>query len=396
VRKNWKKRLSVWSALTLLSFMLTPMLAAHAQVTTEKFGITASVITTIVGDTPDTFSYQVNGGPETPFPANGTIQLDLDVTGTYTITPVAKAGYTATVGDDIPGVDCTDATIVVGTPGFCFITFEEIVAPTTTTTTTTTTTEPRTTTSGGEGQVTIENTAEDTNRCGTVLVPDIQPPGNTDIKAVTHTFASPQPHRGDPISLSGTDLTITIPATLLQLGVDAGLIHNGDQIPSTLTYVVAGSNTAQGTHTYVVNQSVTINLVGNKAKPLTAHLNFPDTIWTPTGGDVRFTEKSLTIISRLNLPGIGNVRVNFTCTPRTAAQFIAVGETGAVQGTLPPATGGPGPTGPGGTDPTVGSNELPRTGSAPWPLVIIAAGLIDLGFLAIAGSRRRRRPLHQS
>jgi hypothetical protein len=210
------------------------------------------------------------------------------------------------------------------------------------------------------------------------------------------TFATPQPHLGDPISLTGTKATLTIPAELLQLGVDAGLIHNGDQIPSTVTIVVGGSNTAQASHTYSVTQSVTIVLAGGKAKPLVATVNLPDTSWTPTGGDVHFTQKSMKIVSRLNLPGIGKVTVTFTCDPRTAAEFVALGETGAPEPPAPP--GGPGPSGgpTGGPDPTVGSNELPRTGSTPWPLIVVAAGLIDLGILAIAGSRRRRRPLHQS
>jgi hypothetical protein len=79
--------------------------------------------------------------------------------------------------------------------------------------------------------------------------------------------------------------------------------------------------------------------------------------------------------------------------------FVALGATGAPAttggggGTTPPSAGGPGDTTTGGPVVT-GAQELPRTGSNPWPLVVVAAGFIDLGMLAIAGAKRRRRPLH--
>src|SRR5436853_233364 len=79
---------------------------------------------------------------------------------------------------------------------------------------TTTTTVPETTTSGGEGQITIHGHGSDVNACNTVLVPNLQPPGNTNITVTFDTSASPQPHRGDPITLSGTSVTLNIPASL--------------------------------------------------------------------------------------------------------------------------------------------------------------------------------------
>ena len=62
MRKNWKKRLGVWSALTLLSFTLMPVLAAGEQVTTEQFGVTISILGP-TGAQPPEFSYQLNGVP---------------------------------------------------------------------------------------------------------------------------------------------------------------------------------------------------------------------------------------------------------------------------------------------------------------------------------------------
>jgi hypothetical protein len=385
-----------------------PVLAASAQTATAEFDVQVRVLNGSAGlATPPDLAFQVNGGPATQFNPNGVNPLILPVPGPYSITAVDFPGYTSHLDEDTSGITCTNVTLDAAQTSnpFCRITFTFIEPPTTTTTTTTTTTQPVTTTTGQAGQTTIHDSGSDVNNCNTVLVPDLQPPGNTKITVTIATDASPQPHFGDPITLSGTGVTLNIPASLLQLGVNAGLIKNGDQVPSTVTLKVGGLNTTEQTHSYVVNQSATIVVNGTKAQPLTAHINLPNTVWTPVSAtqDVAFSEKSLKIVSHLNLPGLGAVSVTFTCNPTTAAGFIAVGATGVATITSPPPVGGTTlpPSGDGGGIGGVGgqasgASELPRTGSSPWPLFVVAAFCIDLGLLAIAAAKRRRRPLHQA
>ncbi len=248
---------------------------------------------------------------------------------------------------------------------------------------------------------TTHGKGSDLNACTTVLNPNLQPPGKTDITVTIETDASPQPHFGDPITLSSTSATLNIPATLLQTGFDAGLIKDGDQVPSTVTLTVAGSNTTQKTHNYVLHTTSAIVIKAGKAQPLVSTASLPNTVWTPTSGtaDVIFSQTALHIVSVVNLPGIGKVTVNFSCDPRTSAQFVAVGATTSVT-TPPPSSfttttaGGVATTPVGGA--AGGASELPKTGSSPWPLFVVAAICIDLGLLAIAGAKRLRRPLHQS
>jgi hypothetical protein len=382
-----------------------PVLAASAQTATAEFDVQVKVNNGSAGTAQkEDFAFSVNGGAPIQFSPIGTNPLILDVPGPYSITAVDHAGYTSHLDEDISGITCTNVTLDAAqtTNPFCRISFTFIEPETTTTTTTTTTTQPVTTTTGQQGQTTIPGHGSDLNACNTVLVPDLQPPGNTNITVTFDTMASPQPHLGDPITLSNTSVTLNIPASLIQLGVNAGLIKNGDQVPSTVTVKVGATNTTEQTHSYVVNQTANIVVKGTKSQPLTAHINLPDTHWTPTGAteDVIFSQKALKIVSHLNLPGLGAVSVTFTCTPRTTAVFAALGATGAVTVTqptgvtTPPSDG----TGGGGTlgGQASGASELPRTGSSPWPLFVVAAVLIDLGLLAIGAAKRRRRPLHHA
>jgi hypothetical protein len=384
-----------------------PVLSAGAQVVTGEIDVQVRVLGSV--QPPKTeFAFQVNGGAETPFTAIGINAVTgLDVSQTYNITPVDHAGFTATIDDSPPDITCTNVTIdpAAPTPPFCRLTFT-FIEPTTTTTTTTTTQPPPTT---KPPATTIFGSHADANRCTVHLNPNIQPDAPIRIGVTLATNAGPQPHFGAPIALTNTKLGLAIPAGLLQQGVDLDLIKGGDQVPSTVTTVVTGSNTTQGAHTYVVHTTATIQTVnvpvsakfpkGKKALPLNATLSLPDTSWTPTSGtaDVAFAEKSMRIVSSLTLPGIGPVTVTFTCSPDTTASFVAVGATGVATTTTPETVPGPG-GGAGGGDTTGGlaggAQELPRTGSSPWPLVVVAAGCIDLGMLAIAGAKRRRRPLH--
>jgi hypothetical protein len=194
-------------------------------------------------------------------------------------------------------------------------------------------------------------------------------------------------------------LTVNVPATLLQLGVDANLIKNGDKVPSVVNVVVNGSSTTQKSHAYKVSATAVISVIGGKAQPLVATLPLPDTTWNPVNASdpVFFSEKSMTIVSSLNLPSIGAVVVTFACLPTTAPSFVALSAQG---GAIPVKGGGTG-VGGAGTGAGAGaggsgaggltSGQLPRTGASPWPLLFIALVCIDAGLVAMRAARRRIR-----
>jgi hypothetical protein len=260
-------------------------------------------------------------------------------------------------------------------------------------------------------RTTVHGSTTDPNACQSSLDPPLQPPAPVTVTVKLESDAFPQPHLGDPITLSNTKATISIPADLLQLGVDIGIISDGMQVPSTIDLVVAGSNTTEGTHTYHAAQTVTLHVVGGKAQPITSILNLENTTWHPTDPtkDVVFSEKSLTIVSTLDLTAsLGtNVVATFDCVPSHAPSFVAVGAQGApaTTTTLPSTvtTSGGSVTTAAATPTTVssgsgsgagGSGALPRTGASVLFLVALAALLIELGLAALAISGRKLR-LHR-
>jgi hypothetical protein len=338
------------------------------------------------------FSFQVNGAPPIEFAAGGTNQLFLDPSQTYTITevppspPVGTPGYTTTYDN------CTNITLDVNQVTTCVITNDDI-APATTTFSTTTFVPQSTTTIPGAKQVTVRRSATDENNCNFKLDPEVQPAGTTKIKVTLASDAFPQPHLGDQITLSNGVGTVTVPPGLLQVGVDAGLIHDGDTVPSDVTLVVAGQNTNPPSHTYTAHVVAVIRVIGGKAQPISGTQPLDNTTWTPVdkNADVLIAEKSLSIVAHVTIPGL-NITTTFSCTS-SAAPFVALGATGN-PGVPEGGTGssGLGPTSQsagGGATPS--SNELPRTGTSPWPLVIVAAFCIGLG-LAVTGVPRRAGP----
>lgn len=396
MRSNRKKRLGVCGALTLLCLTVVAgafASSAGAQVVTGQF-VVKVVVDNGTGGTADktSFAFTLDGGAPQNYPATGIVSFDVDPTVTHTFAPVDFPDFTGT-----PNENCTDITLTPGTPIVCTI-VEKFNEPATTTTTTTTL-PPVSTTQPPVGQTTVHGSAADTNKCTSHLEPELQPDGKPAIVVELSSDAGPQPHLGDPITLSDTKVGLTIPATLLQSGVDVNLIKNGDKVPSVVTTVIAGSNTVEQTHSYSVSQTATIVVKGGKAQPLHATLALPTTNWTPVNGtsDVLFSEKSVKIVSTISLKSAGlTVTATFKCSPSTAPTFVALGATGVPSttgGATTPTTIGDGPV---NTSATGGATELPRTGSSPWPLLVVAAVCIDLGMLAIAAAKRRRRPLHQS
>jgi hypothetical protein len=261
----------------------------------------------------------------------------------------------------------------------------------------TTTTGEATTTTLPE-QKSVHGSKQSPNACVSHLDPEIAADGAPTIGVTLSMDAFGQPHLGKTITLSNTKATVSIPADLLQLGVDAGIIFDGQQIPSTVKFVVAGSGTTQKTHTYTVNATVTVHVTGGVAAPLSSTFSLPDTTWTPVNDqtDVFFSEKSMLITSTIDLSAtLGMiVTATFRCNGN-GATVVALGGLGT-PGTPPttspppvvtaaPTTAAPPVTGAAVTDP----GTLPRTGSNAGLLLAVAVGLLTAGAFALKATSRR-------
>lgn len=409
---TWKKRLGACGGLSLLfvaAIAGAPALAhADTGAATPADGTLAEldVQNKLITDNgnpaqPFDFAFQINGGPAIQFGLSGTNVFFLDPSQTYTITGVPKDGFTTTYSSQFT---CDNVTLVVG-PGnahLCRIINNDIPPPTTTTTTsstTTTSTLPAPSTTRAVGQTQIHGSGTDVNNCTLALDPALQPDSKSDVTVKLASDASPQPHLGDPIALSNTTADLSVPAKLIQTGVDVGLIKDGFKVPAHITLVVSGSHTVQQTHTYKVDATATIHVKSGGAHgtalPLALSLPLPDTSWTPVNAteDVLFSEKSITIVAPITLSSQLSVVATFKCLPASGTPFVALGATGApvtvVLGAA--STTSTAPTATAGSAATAGaSTELPRTGFDPWPLLVFAAICIDLGLLAVAGTKRRR------
>ena len=399
MRNERRKRLGALGAVLLLTTLLGAAFAsvASAQVVTGQFLVKVTVQNGSGGTQEKTdFAFTLDGGAPQNYPLSGIVSFNVDASVPHTFLAVDFPNFT-------PSYDshCANVTVTPGTPIICNIleTFNEPI----TTTTTTTTLPPISTTTAGEGTHPVSGSYKDTNKCTSHLNPELQPDGHPAITVTMSATAAPEPHHGNAITLSKTKAVITIPAGLIQTGVDVNLIHNGDKVPSVATVVIAGQNTVEGTHAFTIGQTATIVVINGKAQPITASLPLPDTSWTPVNdtSNVFFAQKSLKIVSTINLVSAGlKVTATFTCVPSTAAQFVGVGAEGTLTQPTTPGTGGGGgggtpgdTTGTGGLA-TPGATELPRTGSNPWPLLVLGAGLLAVGLAAIDAAKRRRRPIH--
>ena len=296
----------------------------------------------------------------------------------HTSRRIARRAVTAFIG----------AAIVAATPA---VAYAQEVSSTTASTSTTSTTVPI-------KQTTVHGSASDTNACVTSLDPAINPPSNSKVIAALATDAFPQPHLGDPIKLTNTKLTVTVPADVLQQGVDLGFVTDGMKVPSTVDYIVNGNGTKEGSHTYHLSSTVTIHVSGGKAQPLESSLSLPNTTWTPVNKttNVFFTQKSLTISSTLDLTAsLGLVvTATFTCVPTKAPTFVSIGAKGTpppppppvipTTTSIPPTTVAPTTVAP------VSVAALPRTGSSSGPLVAVGVGFLALGLFAVKTASRRR------
>jgi hypothetical protein len=259
---------------------------------------------------------------------------------------------------------------------------------------TTTTGEATTTTL--PPQKSIHGAATSQNHC----VSHLEPAGLADdgvpiIGVSMSSDAFGQPHEGKPITLSNTKATISIPADLLQLGVDAGLVFDNQQIPSVAKLIVNGKGTTQQTHTYTVSTTVTVHVNGGVAQPLSSTFALPDTTWTPQSIDkqVDFSERSLNITSTIDLSTVIGfiVTATFNCNG-TGTAFVSLGGLAAPTTTTtvaPPPTPAPSVTEAATTTTTPGGGTLPRTGSSSGLLLALAVGLLTAGLFALKATSRR-------
>jgi hypothetical protein len=180
---------------------------------------------------------------------------------------------------------------------------------------------------GAATQTTISGSATDANSCTTKLNPPLQPPGSASVSVTLSTDAFPEPHNGDPITLSNTTLTITLPADLIQTAVNAGLISDGFAIPTALSPALAGSNTVEAVHTYSVTTTQTVHVIAGVAQPMTTTVSLPDTTWNPVDATlpVVIAEQSMQAVLTLNLPGVGTLTQTFDCTPTTTSAIVTLG-----------------------------------------------------------------------
>ena len=207
--------------------------------------------------------------------------------------------------------------------------------------------------------------------------------------SITGTTVSPV-EAGEQAVLEDQAWSATVPASVLQTGINLGLLKAGDSPAGTATVSVFASNTKEGTRTpdpipVVVGP---IAVVAGAAQPVTTTFSVPDLSWTAVGGDVDFAMGETKVEV-----AIGPLAVIFTCSPKDPAVTIV---TAAVNGktNIPPA-GRPGTQVAGVT---VTPAALPRTGMNPVGPVAAAVGLIDLGYLlasAVRPARRRLRYLVQ-
>lgn len=320
------------------------------------------------------------------FDASGQTKIRLP-DGTYTITEYAAYGYK----EDVSA--CAGIAIDLADPGACIIANK--YDPNSTTT-------APDTSSAGSTQVSVHGSVTNTTSCILTLQPALQAASTTDLTTKLSTDAFAQPHKGDPIKLSNTKITVATPASLLQTGVALGIIHNGDSIPESGKLVLRGVGTKETSHTYSFKVTLKIKVVNGNAQPLVASAVLPDTTWTPNNAvdPVFFSEQSLKIASTINSSVTGSVTSVFTCTTPNAPTLIAL----SAQGSAPP-TGGPGVTAAGGGE-TVGAGGgggsggaaggtgggiLPVTGTSVWLWLAPAMIFIYLGLLALGATARRRR-----
>jgi hypothetical protein len=218
------------------------------------------------------------------------------------------------------------------------------------------------------------------------------------------------PHLGEPITLKNTTAKLAVPKDLIQTGVDLGIITDGAQIPSQVTLVMNGTGTTQGTKTFNVSSTATVDVGPPTAEhpqgvvpgALIATVALPNSTWTPVDDTtpVIFSEKSVTIVASIVIKGAGaggsdlTIKATFACAATSSPAVVAVSSQG--EEVVVTTTTIPGAVGPEGSTTTTvattaaaGSDSLPRTGGSTLLLLALAAFTIDIGMMLTGATRRK-------
>jgi hypothetical protein len=248
---------------------------------------------------------------------------------------------------------------------------------TTTTTTTGATTAATTTTTvaASAAPSEVSGTASYPTSCRNSVTPDLSELLFEASGRTTSPIAA-----GGTATLTGQSWKVTVPGSVLQTGVGLGLVKPGDTPTGVAAVTVSASNTRQGTRT-VADIPLSIGPVvvtGGQAQAATTTFAVPDMSFTATGGDVRFAMAATSVEVTL-----GPIEVTFTCEPKAPVATIV---TAAVRGAGAPASvAGVSTSRPAG-------GTLARTGPSALAKLVLAAALIDVGYLCWSAARPRRRP----
>jgi hypothetical protein len=199
---------------------------------------------------------------------------------------------------------------------------------------------------------------------------------------------------GDAVELVDHTWLVTVPGSVLDVGIGLGLLSPGDTVSGSLVASVFASNTDQGTVSSakipVVFGPITADAVTGLADPASSTVEVGGLEWTTVGGTVGFAMASAQVAVK-----IGSIDITFTCEPKDLnLAFVGtdvIGDTGRPPGGRDPSEDGD------TTSPTVLGNtatkggSLPKTGFAPFAPVALALGLLDLGYLAVTSTKLPRR-----
>lgn len=194
---------------------------------------------------------------------------------------------------------------------------------------------------------------------------------------------------GGVLTLSDQEWKVTVPGSVFDIAINLHLLHDGQVVNAKVNASVFASNTAEGTKT-VSNIPITVTVVvtNGHAEDATATFHPSDLNFTPVKGTVGFEMAEASMAVDIGLPE----PVSFDCTPTVPGTLFVssqvVGEANIPVATTTPAS----VLGATATTTTVAATALPVTGGpSPLPFVLVALGLIDLGYLVASLARPPRR-----
>lgn len=205
-----------------------------------------------------------------------------------------------------------------------------------------------------------------------------------DKSQLTFTVAGTAPTQvvaGSPVTLTKQTWKVAVPGTLLDTGINLGLLNPGVTVSGRVTPGLFASNTKEGllaaSPVTVAFGPIALDAATGLAKPASSTFAIPDLTWTSVGGTIGY-EMAKTVVD----VSIGTIKVTFTCNPDTKGAFVSTAVTGAT-GIRAAANAGTA---------QVAGESIARTGPRHLLFQFIAAlALIDLGYLTFSTTWKKRR-----